>query len=342
MRIRRLKSSKELTSSASPTRDNLVYKLRYKEVKTPHEKEFMSAVSLGYKKTVQRYLDGNNITFTLQDYRGDTPIHLAAKKSDRDLLHMLCLKYPASSRNRSKNNITPLHTAAKRGNILALKYFIEEAKVDIHSTDIYGANAAFYAVEGGQLECLRYLISLGINVRFTIKPDGNTILHENAKQGNSAIMRFLCEKCKIKPQYCNQKGQHAMHIATMNGFVEIVEYLHRKYDIDPFDPDIEGASSVTISVQLEKAFKVFEYFIKVIPLDYLLNGDPAVSRSLQNAPLTALKAAILYNNKTAYSLLIQKMHHREKLNMLWVFTRYEPYQKLVQDRRLLKIINKYL
>lgn len=342
MRIRKLKSNRVLPTSASPKRENLVYKLRYKEVQTQYEKEFMSAISLGYKNKVRKYIDGHNVTFTLQDYKGDTPLHLAAKISDRDLLHMLSLKYPASSRNRNKNNITPLHTAAKRGNLLALKYFIEEAMVDIASTDVFGANAAFYAAREGQLECLKYLILAGVNIRNTILPDGNNIVHEAAKHGDLEMLKYLCEKCRIKPQYCNANGQHAMHIATMNGNVEAVAYLYRKFDIDPFDPDIEGASSVTISVQYSQSFQVFLYFLKVIPIDFLFNGDPSVSRSLKNPPLTALKAAILYNNKQAYKLLIQTMRKRERLGLLWVLKKHAPYQRLHEDKSLLIKITHYL
>ena len=342
MRIRKLKSNRVLPTSTSPKRENLLYKLRYKEVKTPFEKEFMSAISLGYKNKVRKYIDGNYATFTLQDYKGDTPLHLAAKMSDRDLLHMLCLKYPASSRNRNKNNITPLHTAAKRGNLLAIKYFIEEAMVDVTSTDVFGASAAFYAAREGQFECLKYLISARVNIRNTILPDGNNIVHEAAKHGDLEMLKYLCEKCRIKPQYCNANGQHAMHIATMKGNVEAVTYFHKKFDMDPFDPDVDGASSVTISVQYSQSFHVFLYFLKVIPIDFLFNGDPSVSRTLKNPPLTALKAAILYNNKSASNLLIQTMRNRERLGLLWVLKKHQLLQRLHEDKSIQIKITQFL
>lgn len=190
--------------------------------------EFLSVVSLGLKSRVEQMIKKGHHNLLVKDKAGNNAVHIAAKKNDSDLLRMICdTGVPASLRKRGSNNITPFMIAAKHGAKESLIFLHKEARVDVHQKDSLGQNALFYAVVGGDLNCLKYLIEEGkLNFKLTNNENGNTILHTAAENGHLHVVRFCCEALHLDPHRFNLKSKSPLFLAIEANSINLVSYFH--------------------------------------------------------------------------------------------------------------------
>ena len=87
---------------------------------------------------------------------------------------------------------TPLHDAARRGNIDLLEECLEN-NIPVNATDHAGNTALHWASHSGHVECLLKLIeSCGNVLQFSLKNRlGDTPLHMAAFKGNLSILAPL-------------------------------------------------------------------------------------------------------------------------------------------------------
>ncbi|CAG9328698.1 unnamed protein product [Blepharisma stoltei] len=320
-----------MSRSASPTKsDKKLSKVPVKSYRTyldedigyvsRKDHEFLSVVSLGLKQRVEQMIKKGHHNLLVKDKSGNNAVHIAAKKNDMDLLRMICdTGVPASLRKRGSNNVTPFMIAAKHGCKDSLSYLHTEARVDVHQKDSQGQNALFYAVIGGSMECLKYLIEVAkLNYKITNNENGNTLLHTASLYGHIHLVRYCCETLRMDPHRFNLKGKSPLFLGIEANSLIIVTYLHSVWGVNIFLPNDDGMSPLAFSASDSKFFGIFSYLATLVSPESLVEGDPLLTKSLQHPPITAQHAALSNNNQLAIDFISKKTIRKRRVYLLWM------------------------
>ena len=135
------------------------------------------------------YEDENN--YMLEFYENDTPIHIAAKHNNPEIVKYLIEKRRVSKEIKGWQGKTALHYASEKGHAQIVEYLLSK-KANINAKDDYGWTPLHYACSSGQLEIVKILISAGakINERDNTFA-GWTPLHLASLVGNIDIVNYL-------------------------------------------------------------------------------------------------------------------------------------------------------
>ncbi|BFZ18797.1 hypothetical protein BsWGS_21836 [Bradybaena similaris] len=172
--------------------------------------------------------DGN---FTVCDVHGRAPIHWAVTTRSTECLQIL-LAHGASVGTRDKDMLTPLMWACRMDNIQHFELLCQaDNKVEEHDgieRDANGRTWMHWSVRRSQpLECLQTLLTLD---SAAIKDkEGKTVLLVAAEMGSLHACRVILE---IAGERCIQdqdnQGRTALHVATMGGHGDVVNFLLEK------------------------------------------------------------------------------------------------------------------
>ena len=115
------------------------------------------------------------------------------------------------SQNKNSNTETDIWTAAKKGNLAAVKTFLEKG-IKVNSLDPSGVTPLSMAALTGEVETAMFLIGKGAEVNVQHK-DGATPLHFAAFFGETEVVELLLENnANINTQ--NNKGETPMDNAS--------------------------------------------------------------------------------------------------------------------------------
>ncbi|OUS00166.1 hypothetical protein A9Q84_03005 [Halobacteriovorax marinus] len=125
-----------------------------------------------------------------------------------------------------RDKITPLMEAAGSENFAVLKYLVESG-ANIHTENKLGADALTMALGGAHEEMVSLLISRGANVNHTWNKNNFSYLMNAARSGHLEVAKLLLNgKAKINQQ--DLDGNTALHYASSEGFIKLVELLKAK------------------------------------------------------------------------------------------------------------------
>jgi len=122
------------------------------------------------------------------DYEGFTPLHMAAFLGKSDIARHL-LAEGADVNPKHNAGTTPIELAAAAGRLDMVKLLF---KHDADLMDKSGRCALASAVDGGNLEVLKFMLENGANVNGLYK-NGQTALHHAAKQARPEFVKLLLE-----------------------------------------------------------------------------------------------------------------------------------------------------
>lgn len=153
---------------------------------------------------------------------GFTPLHIAAKYGNLNVAGVL-IQHGATIDYKTKNYvIAPLHVAAKYGNINIVTLLVEKgSKVDIPNKD--GLTPLHCAARDGHDAVVEYLISKKASITARTK-HGLTPLHMSC-QGNHSSTSGLLIDSKAPVNAVATNGLTPLHIAAHYGHVDIAELL---------------------------------------------------------------------------------------------------------------------
>ncbi|WP_265036680.1 ankyrin repeat domain-containing protein [Wolbachia endosymbiont (group A) of Anomoia purmunda] len=145
---------------------------------------------------------------------------------------------------------TPLHLAVEEGNLETVKHLVEKG-AGINAVNRYGytplyiaaykgsTDIAVYLVEKGanasdnilheasNLDIVRHFIAKGANINAT-KENGETFLHIAAIDGKLEIVQYLVEEKNFNINAANIKGNTVLHHAAHGGCEKTARYLVEK------------------------------------------------------------------------------------------------------------------
>ena len=163
----------------------------------------------------------NNVHINLQDKDGNTPLHLAGKRGQENMVSLL-LKVslsPSILLVTNKKGQTPLHLAAAAHYKDSAEALLYSMPIDssthydlLKARDNEGCTAFHTACSNGSLDVFRYLCSInrqGINV---VDNRRRGLLHAACEGGNIEIVKELVEKYKLDPESQDNEGIACLHL----------------------------------------------------------------------------------------------------------------------------------
>ena len=120
---------------------------------------------------------------------------------------------------------TLLHTAAKHGQLDALKFLLEEAHYDVEMLDFNCMTLCHIAAARGHLDIVRFICEQDIPVLDKKDSRGNTVLHLACQGGHMGIVHYLVEDKMCQLTHINKDGLTALEMAVNKGQTAIADYL---------------------------------------------------------------------------------------------------------------------
>ena len=131
----------------------------------------------------------NDIDLGKVDKNGKTLCHLAAEFNHPNIIQF-CSDIGISLEIKCNSGKTPLHYASEFGSLEALKVI---ALIDISLADNNGNTAAHLAVQNDRLNCLKYLVRLGLPVNIIKNKMGRNVSHEACFYGANNCLHWMFE-----------------------------------------------------------------------------------------------------------------------------------------------------
>lgn len=191
---------------------------------------------------------------------------------------------------RNKQGNTPLHVAAKCGNLHKCQVLVEKGKANVKAENHKSSTALHFAAEGGHLEIVKFLIEKGAKTNHKDKSK-NLPLHYAALNGRS-----MC--CAILARYYDKTAQGDQDIplilAARKGHHMSMDSL-----VDTF-VSINHKTS-TGNTALHEAARATGDFSHTISKLLSMGADPNLQNDIGNTPL--MEALSRLNTKCADILI---------------------------------------
>jgi ankyrin repeat protein len=165
------------------------------------------------------------------DIFGNTPLHFAAKSGNLDLVKYLIEEKGADFNAPDNDGKIALHFAARWAKLDVVKYLIEEKGADFNAPDNDGKIALHFAAESGELDLVKYLIEEKGADFNTPDNDGETPLHSAASWGTLDVVKYLIEEKGADFNALDKCGKTPLHSAAFAaglGKLDVVKYLKKK------------------------------------------------------------------------------------------------------------------
>ncbi|MCF7806301.1 MAG: ankyrin repeat domain-containing protein [Simkaniaceae bacterium] len=181
---------------------------------------------------------------------GQTPLHLAARNGNVAIINRIAEQANYEDRKagvydaKIPGGCTPLYLAALGGHLAAVECLIT-CGAAVDSVNDRGETPLYVAAERDHLDLVRFLLSKGAKVN-TKDRDGNTVIHAAARKGGP-IMEALI-RAGADPDAMNKDGRTPLSLATGVGHLDSVNLLLSKgAKVNTKDRDGNTALHVVVS-----------------------------------------------------------------------------------------------
>jgi E3 ubiquitin-protein ligase mind-bomb len=227
--IGKLLSSQLLLESAAKNQIGLVHAILAQNPDQVNAKSkdrtALHAASLsGHLEVVKILLEkGADVLATDKD--GHTPIHYAAYNDHADVLEVLLAKDESNANVVNYNLHTPLHLAVVRQSFHSIEMLLRYTAT-VNAQDDNGNTALHCAIEKQYHPAIDLMVRQA-DVDFTVVNNrGFNVLHHAACAGNAyAVEQILSHAPSHIVNIQKDDGFTALHIASLNGYLNIAELL---------------------------------------------------------------------------------------------------------------------
>ncbi|KAJ6693290.1 hypothetical protein OIU85_004093 [Salix viminalis] len=221
-----------------------------------------------YSDIIKSLVKSNPSLMRKTNTKGNTPLHDAVIKGNRDLAIFLASKDPEVAYYNNKNGRSPLYLAVEKGSkngilddLLKLGASIPikredgdalpKAKSPVHAaieqrdkdilekiekakpellclTDEELGNSLHYASSIGFLEGVQFLLNKFLNGAYERNSEGNYPIHIACKNDSVDVVNEFLKSTPFPKEFLNYKGQNILHVAAENGKDRVVRYILRQ------------------------------------------------------------------------------------------------------------------
>ena len=158
-----------------------------------------------------------------------TPLHHAAKSGDVSKVRELLENGEHDVNSTDLIGRTPLHCACWMGHLGIVRVLVSAFHADLAIKDDLGATALMLAAGAGHEDVVRILITAYPNPILSQNKSGRTVLHYACRSGNVRLVRFLIEDCKANRLAQDYKKRTPLCIAASLGKREVALFLISKF-----------------------------------------------------------------------------------------------------------------
>ncbi|XP_058070997.1 ankyrin repeat-containing protein ITN1-like [Magnolia sinica] len=149
------------------------------------------------------------------DREGYSPLHIASSKGHLDITREILIVNSHLCFMRDGAGRIPLHSAAINGHIHILNEILSANPDSVATLTKHGETVIHLSIKANQYETVKYLAD-NIDVADFLNladDDGNTILHIAASRKYLQIVEYLLNKSEVEVNILNRKGFTALDIA---------------------------------------------------------------------------------------------------------------------------------
>ena len=200
-------------------------------------------------KKVRSLLESDKCNPNVRTKHGHTPLHAACRRENIEVLEMLVTDQRCDVNIQDGNGNTPLHTAIHAHSGLRwrkVQLLLNNNACDLNLMDKEGSTPLHVASEKNDTSIVDLLVAdkrCNVNIQ---DMNGDTVFHRGVRSAET--VKLLIEKCHVKCDLHNRKGQRPFHKAIATGDLASVEvFLENEVDIQQSDSN--GNAPIHIACQ---------------------------------------------------------------------------------------------
>ena len=169
------------------------------------------------------------------DDKGFTPIFFAALNGNIEMVKYLIEECKADTNIISKTGASVLHFALEGKNFDVVKYIVENCNPDPNSKTENNINIYHSAVISEDLEILKYIWNKYPNEKAVLEEGGDkgwTPFHYAIVKGQTKMVCFFIENCKVSIKIKSKEGYSVMAFAAKYGTANILRCFNVEYELD--------------------------------------------------------------------------------------------------------------
>uniref|UniRef100_A0A7S0GNU7 Uncharacterized protein n=1 Tax=Amorphochlora amoebiformis TaxID=1561963 RepID=A0A7S0GNU7_9EUKA len=237
-------------------------------------------------------LNGKVVIDAIND-KGRTSLHIASSKGNVQIAQFLVESTAKLEASGNKYRMTPLLLACYEGKLAMVEYLVE-VKANVKAVDRDGDSCLHYAVQGGNIATVKYLVRKRGILLDAVNRIGRTPLYYACRKGNVEITRLLVNsKAKLEASE-KMFGMTPLLLACWKGQLHVVKYLvDIKANVRAADRD---------------GYRVFHVAVKnedVSMVRYLVNNVKTGIRAVNKQGQAPLHIACFKGNVQITRLLIE-------------------------------------
>ncbi|KAI4322187.1 hypothetical protein L6164_021904 [Bauhinia variegata] len=222
-------------------------------------------------QTAQSNNPSKKMTKQLTGKRDDTPLHSAARAGNLAALREILAntedeKLKELLARQNQAGETALYVAAEYGYTELVREMIQY--YDLADAGIKARNGfdAFHiAAKQGDIDVLQILMQVHPELSMTVDPSNTTALHTAATQGHTEVVNLLLEAGSSLATIARSNGKTPLHSAARNGHLEVVKALLHKEPGVATRTDKKGQTALHMAVKGQN-LEVVEELMKADPL----------------------------------------------------------------------------
>uniref|UniRef100_A0A803KVY7 Uncharacterized protein n=2 Tax=Chenopodium quinoa TaxID=63459 RepID=A0A803KVY7_CHEQI len=190
--------------------------------------ELHTAARCGNTKGAQEAVGKNKGLLCHKDSQGDIPLHLAVENGHMELAFFLVKEHPQGSYALNHSKISPLYLVVCRKDLDLVKdMFCRLAKDDKALDNLKkGKSIVHVAIADNNKEMLHTIFKYQRELIKCTNEDGLTPLSDASLNGNLDIVRYLLKKFPNSISYPNDDKSNPFHKAGLGGHVEVLKELY--------------------------------------------------------------------------------------------------------------------
>ena len=236
---------------------------------------------LTYKRYFINAVDGDQYTL----------LHLACLKGHLGIVEIL-LKLNIDVSLKQDDGLNACHIAAKEGHLQILQMLLNNNQSFLDETGFYNSTPLYLAAWRGHLDVVKYLLTMGANVRTKVK-DGGTAYHKASYEGYLGIVEALVQHDRSCIDILDDNNCTPLSLATLRGHCNIVDFLLRS----GADTNIKRNDGETVC-----CIAAYEGYLEIVKL--LINSNPLLMEARNNNKHTPLYLAVFRNHFSVVKFLL--------------------------------------
>jgi ankyrin repeat protein len=152
-----------------------------------------------------------------------TPLHFAARCGNLPTCKFLIDHVENINPETKESKQTPLHFASENGHLEIVKMFIQHPKINKNHRNIMGQTSLHLAAEKGNFQICKYIIENRSKIN-PVDEVKKTPLHHAAEKGHLEVYKMMIKHPKINKNPRSLMGQTPLHFAAKNGNYQVCKF----------------------------------------------------------------------------------------------------------------------